>query len=123
MKLPKYAAWGGWQAGGGRRGPALVRPETLKKLHTKVIPVPAYAAPPGTPPTGYYCLGWDIAKMPFAPDPFLTHAGSNNMNLATIFLMPEQDYGMVIATNVSGTKADDALKGAAAELYDGFGPK
>lgn len=30
---------------------------------------------------------------------------------------------MVIATNVAGTKADDALKEAAAELYDSFGPK
>ena len=123
LSILDFAAWGGWQAGEGRRGPALVRPETLKKLHSEVIPVPARDAPPGTPPTGYYCLGWGIAQMPFAPEPFLTHAGSNNMNLATIFLLPERDYGMVIATNVAGTKADDALKEAAAELYDSFGPK
>jgi hypothetical protein len=30
--------------------------------------------------------------MPFACEPFLTHAGSNNMNLATIMLRPEQDW-------------------------------
>jgi CubicO group peptidase (beta-lactamase class C family) len=123
LSILDFAAWGGWHAGGGRRGPALVRPETLKKLHSAVISVPAHDAPPGTPPTGYYCLGWGIAKLPFAPEPFLTHSGSNNMNLAMILLLPEKDYGMVIATNVGGTKADDALKGVAADLYDSFGPK
>jgi CubicO group peptidase (beta-lactamase class C family) len=123
LSILDFAAWGGWQAGEGRRGPGLVRPETLKKLHSQVIAVPAHDAPPGTPPTGYYCLGWGIATMPFAPEPFLTHSGSNNMNLATIMLRPEQDYGMVIATNVAGTKADAALKEAGADIYGSFGPK
>jgi CubicO group peptidase (beta-lactamase class C family) len=123
LSILDFAAWGGWQAGEGRRGPALVRPETLKKLHSQVIAVPAHDAPPGTPPTGYYCLGWGIATMPFAREPFLTHTGSNNMNLAMIMLRPEQDFGMVLATNVGGTKADLALKGAAADIYDRFGPK
>jgi hypothetical protein len=63
-----FAVWGGWQAGEARRGPALVRPETLKKLHSQVIAIPAHDAPPDTPPSGCYCLGWGIATMPERPD-------------------------------------------------------
>jgi CubicO group peptidase (beta-lactamase class C family) len=33
LSLLDFAAWAGWNAGEGRRGPALVRPETLRKLH------------------------------------------------------------------------------------------
>jgi len=66
LSILDFAAWGGWQAGEARRGPALVRPETLKKLHSQVIAIPAHDAPPGTPPSGCYCLGWGIATMPFA---------------------------------------------------------
>lgn len=84
MSILDFAAWANWQTGEGRRGPALVRPETLRKLHAQVIAVPPHDAPPGTPPAGYYCLGWGIATLPFAPEPFLTHTGSNNLNLAMI---------------------------------------
>ena len=51
--------WAGWNAGEGKRGPKLVRPETLKKLHTVVIRMPAKNnAAPGTPSSGGYALGW-----------------------------------------------------------------
>jgi CubicO group peptidase (beta-lactamase class C family) len=123
LSILDFAAWAGWQAGEGRRDPALVRPETLRKLHTQVIAVPPHDAPPGTPPAGYYCLGWGIATLPFAPEPFLTHTGSNNMNLAMILLRPKQDFGMVLATNVAGTNADVALKAIAGDIYRDFGPK
>jgi hypothetical protein len=34
------------------------------------------------------------------------------MNLATIVLRPKQDFSIVLAANVAGTNADDALEGA-----------
>ena len=40
MSVLDFAAWAGWNAGEGKRGPALVRPETLRKLHTPVIAMP-----------------------------------------------------------------------------------
>ncbi len=47
------ARWAGWNAGQGRRGPALVSPQSLRLLHTLVI-----ATDPNQPAGGSYALGW-----------------------------------------------------------------
>jgi hypothetical protein len=39
------------------------------------------------------------------------------MNLAYIILRPQVDFAMVMATNISGPVADEALRALAAELY------
>jgi CubicO group peptidase (beta-lactamase class C family) len=121
LSILDFATWAGWHAGEGRRPPALVRPETVRKLHTKVIDIAVPGAPPGTPAAGAYCMGWGIVPLPFAKEPFLTHTGSNTMNLAMVMLQPSQDFGMVFATNRGDPKADAALKAAAATLYGKFG--
>lgn len=121
LSILDFAVWAAWNAGEGRRGPALVRPDTLRKLHTPVISIPASDAAPGTPARGGYCLGWGVLTMPFAPEPFLTHSGSNTMNLAMIMLQPAREFGMVLATNVGGKGADAALRAVAADLYGRFG--
>ncbi len=122
LSILDFAVWAGWNAGEGRRG---VRAETLRKLHTKVISMPPNPnAPPGTPSQGGYALGWGIVQLPYAPQPVLTHAGSNGMNLATIMLQPDDDFALVLATNVGGTKAEEALKAATEQLYRRFaGPQ
>ncbi len=123
LSILDFAAWAGWNAGEGRRGPALVRPETLRKLHTKVIDLPPKPdAPPGTPSQGAYGLGWGIATLPYSPEPFVTHTGSNGMNLAFIMLQPTQDFAMVLATNVGTPASDQGLKSVAEQLYGEFGP-
>jgi CubicO group peptidase (beta-lactamase class C family) len=121
LSILDFAVWGAWNAGEGRRGPALVRAETLKKLHSPVIEVFVANPAPGTPPAGAYCMGWGVASLPFASEPFLTHTGSNTMNLAMVMLQPARDFGMVLATNVAGKKADEGLKAAAGEIYGRFG--
>ncbi len=123
LSILDFAAWAGWNAGEGRRGPALVGAETLRKLHTRVIDVVAPDAPPGTPAQGGYCLGWGILKLPYAREPFVMHTGSNTLNLAMIMLQPSQDFAMVLATNVSGSKAGVASKAVAEDLYKRFGPE
>mgnify|MGYP002621726554 CR=1 FL=1 len=124
LSVLDFATWAGWNAGEGRRGPALVRPETLRKLHTKVIDLPPRPdAPPGTPSRGGgYGLGWGMVQLPYSPDPFLAHAGSNEMNLASIMVQPGRDFAMVMVTNVGGTKADQAIQALAEDLYKRFGP-
>jgi len=118
LSILDFAAWAGWNAGEGRRGPALVRPETVRLLHTKVIEMPTRpGAAPGTPSIGGYGLGWGVVSMPWAQGPLITHTGSNQMNLAMIWLDPARDFAMVMATNVGGPKADQALKAAAEALY------
>lgn len=72
----------------------LVKPQTLKKLHT-----PA----PGEPP---YAMGWLIAdNQPWAGGPALTHAGSNTMWFAVAWLAPAKDFAVLIACNQANDKA------------------
>ncbi len=123
LSILDFARWAAWHAGEGRRGPPLVRPETLQKLHTKVIETgPRPNAAPGTPASGAYALGRGIATLSYSAEPFLTHSGSNMMNLATIIVQPSRDYAVVLATNVGGVKADQAIQAVAEQLYKQFGP-
>jgi CubicO group peptidase (beta-lactamase class C family) len=123
LSVHDFARWAGWNAGEGRRGPALVRPETLRRLHTRRIDMPSRPdAAPGTPKEGGYALGWGVVSLPYATEPFLWHAGSNTMNLALIAVQPTRDFAMVMATNIGGRKAEEALTALAGEIYGRFGP-
>jgi hypothetical protein len=117
-----FARWAGWNAGEGKRGPKLVRPETLTKLHTPVISFEVPNAAPGTPSGGRYALGWGEVKMEWASEPLLEHAGSNTMNFAQIWVEPKRDFAMVLVTNIGVSTADAALHTVARELYAKFGP-
>lgn len=121
MSILDFAAWAGWNAGEGKRGPTLVSAETLQKLHQPVVSMQSRKDPvPGTPPGGDYGLGWGILEMEWAPRPLIYHGGSNGMNLAHIWVDTKQDLAMVTMTNVSGRKADMALFNLARELYQRF---
>ena len=121
MSVLDFAAWAGWNAGQGKRGPELVQPGTLEKLHQRVVKMPDKEdPPPGTPPGGRYALGWGELDMDWAERALLYHGGSNGMNLAHIWIDLEQDLAMVTMTNISGEKADTALFALAEELYNMF---
>lgn len=121
MSILDFAKWAAWNAGEGKRGPALLRPETIKLLHTPVITAGARPdAAPGTPAGGDYALGWGKVKVDWAPSPIVHHAGSNSMNLAHIWVDPERDFAMVVVTNISNRKADEALFAIAPMLYERF---
>lgn len=123
MSVLDFARWAGWNAGEGKRGPALVKPETLKKLHTPLISAPEKKdALPGTPRGGRYALGWGEVVVDWAPHPLLQHGGSNTKNLAHIWVDPKDDFAMVMLTNIGGTKADEAFIALAPDLYRRFGP-
>jgi CubicO group peptidase (beta-lactamase class C family) len=121
MSVLDFVRWAAWNAGEGRRGPALVRPATLRRLHTPVVTVPTRASGgTGTPIRGGYGLGWGKVTVDWAPEPLLQHAGSNGMNLAHIWLDPRRDFAMVVVTNIGGDQADAALLAVAQELYGRF---
>lgn len=118
MSVLDFARWAAWNAGEGKRGPKLVLPATLKKLHTPVIAIPPETnAPAGAPPVGKYCLGWGEIRPDWAYGPLLTHTGSNTKNLAMIIVEPGRDFAMVLMTNIAGEKADAGLKALSRELY------
>jgi CubicO group peptidase (beta-lactamase class C family) len=121
LSILDFAAWASWNSGQGRRGPALVSADTLRKLQTPVVDIPARPdTKPGTPPPGRYGLGWVTVQLPFAAEPFLFHGGSNELNLAYVMFEPKADFAMVLATNVGGDKADNALRALGEELYRRF---
>jgi CubicO group peptidase (beta-lactamase class C family) len=121
MSVLDFAHWAGWNAGEGKRGPKLVQPETLQKLHTPVISMPEKkGGAPGTPTRGKYALGWGELPMDWAPEPLIYHGGSNQKNLAHIWVEPWRDFAMVVVTNIGGVKADEALFALAPELYARF---
>jgi CubicO group peptidase (beta-lactamase class C family) len=121
MSILDFARWAGWNAGEGKRGPALVKPETMRKLHTPVISMPEKKdAAPGTPPGGKYALGWGELSVDWAPHPLLYHGGSNGMNLAHVWLDTKRDFAMVITANIGGEKANTAFNALAKELYTKF---
>jgi len=123
MSVLDFARWAGWNAGEGKRGPALLKPETLKFLHTAVIDMPSAKNPePGTPSSGKYGLGWVLVTTAWAPQPLVFHGGSNQKNLAHIWFSPEQDVALVVLTNISSAKANEALFAIAEKLYKQFAP-
>ncbi|MGH7291447.1 MAG: serine hydrolase domain-containing protein, partial [Myxococcota bacterium] len=117
MSVLDFARWAGWNAGEGKRGPQLVQAETMRTLHTKVISMARPDAPPGTPPSGGYGLGWGELEVDWAPAPLLFHGGSNGKNLAHIWVEPSRDLAIVLMTNISNPQADEGLRALAAALY------
>lgn len=126
LSLLDFAAWANWQVGEGRRGPALVSPATMKRMHSAVIEMPpqphAATGTPGSIQASHlaYALGWGVATLSYAKTPFVAHSGSNGKNYAMILLQPQTDFAMVMTTNIGGPKADEAFKALGAELYARF---
>lgn len=67
-------------------GPRLLKPETLRKLHTP-------------PPGGDYAYGWLVRERKWAGGTTLTHAGSNTFWFADIWLAPARGNAYLAATN------------------------
>jgi len=118
MSILDFARWASWNAGEGKRGPALVSAATLRKLHSPVVMLPPEEGKPSEPLSSRgYALGWGVVKPDFTPHPVLQHAGSNNKNLAQIWVDTKNDLAIVITTNIAGDKAGAALNAIAKALY------
>lgn len=118
MSVLDFARWAAWNAGQGARPPALVQPDTMRRLHTPVITMATPAnAPAGTPPGGGYALGWGELPVEWAPRPWLYHGGSNGKNVAHVWIDPTGDSAMVLMTNVGGERAEQGLRAAAAAIH------
>jgi CubicO group peptidase (beta-lactamase class C family) len=119
LSVLDFAAWAGWNAGLGRRGPPLITPATLRLLQTPRIAMSPRAGGPAAP--GGYGFGWGVVEEQFARGPIVTHTGSNTLNLAMVMTQPAQDFALVMATNCAGPPADAALRALAATLFARYG--
>ncbi len=82
----------------------LLKPETLAKLHT----------PPGG--GSNYACGWIVVKRGWAGGKALTHSGSNTMWYVVMWLAPEKNFSLVVATNIGGSDAQQGCDEAAAAM-------
>lgn len=94
MSLGDWARFAALHLSPGRRDAALLKRETIEKLHA--------------PPEGArYAMGWSVTKQPDGGIK-LGHAGSNSMWFAVIELYPERDVVLLVACNAGSPAAQSA---------------
>ena len=65
---------------------------------------------------GTYAMGWVVAARNWGGGDVLTHAGSNTMNYAVVWMAPKRDFAVLVATNQGPKPAAKACDEAAATL-------
>jgi D-alanyl-D-alanine carboxypeptidase len=88
---------------GARGHPTLVSAETFKELITPL-------------PNRDYAAGWIVAQRRWAGGLVLTHAGSNSTWYCNVWIAPNQDLALLIATNCGGDSAAKAADEGIGEL-------
>jgi CubicO group peptidase (beta-lactamase class C family) len=91
--LAKYAAF---HMAGERGESKLLTAESFKKLHTVV------------PGNDDYALGWVVLKRGWANGRALMHNGSNTMFYVVVWMAPDKNCAVIVASNVG---ADEAFAG------------
>jgi CubicO group peptidase (beta-lactamase class C family) len=99
VSLPDWAKFVGLHLRGERGGSKLLSADSFKKLHT---------APDGQE----YACGWLLTRRDWGGR-VLTHAGSNTMWFAVVWVAPEKDFAVLAATNYAGP--DGQLGGRATD--------
>jgi len=92
--------------------PPLLAPETLAILHT-------VAGSLRDDQMGYAC-GWFRPLRPWAKGRALHHTGGNLLTFASIWLLPKEDFGVLVATNEGSPVAGTATDMATASLIERF---
>jgi len=87
--------------------------ESFKKLHS-VHP---------SNDSAYTYGGWLLLYRSWAKGPVLTHAGSNTMNFAQVWIAPSLHGIFMGATNISGEKAEQATDKATGRLIEKYFPQ
>lgn len=90
------------QLRGARGEPALLKPESYRKLHSP-------------PFGGDYALGWLVVQRQWGGGLVFNHAGDNTMNFANVWIAPQRDFAILVCTNQSGgrgSKSTDEAVGA-----------
>ncbi len=99
MPLSQWAIFAADQLNGARGEPGLLKPASYSRLHTPAFSDSAYTAG-----------GWGYAKTD--PKFELMHDGSNTMNYATCWILPQQNLAILVATNQGGDSANQACREA-----------
>jgi CubicO group peptidase (beta-lactamase class C family) len=97
------ARYGAWHAQGARGARPLLTEQSFTKIHH--------------PADGQeYAMGWGVTQREWAGGVTLTHAGSNTMWYAVMWVAPEKEAAFVAATNIAGPEAEKACDEAVAAI-------
>ena len=104
--LPDLARYVAFHLAGERGASELLKAESFRKLHTS---------------TGDdYALGWVVLERPWAGGRVLMHNGSNTMFYVVIWMAPEKNSAVIVATNVGVDAGFAGCDEAAGELIKQF---
>lgn len=103
--LAKYAAF---HMAGERGESKLLKAESFKKLHTAVADNDDYA------------LGWMVLKRSWANGRALMHNGSNTMFYVVVWMAPEKNCAVIVASNIGVDEAFEGCDEAAGKLINQY---
>jgi CubicO group peptidase (beta-lactamase class C family) len=107
FSINDFARYAAWHAAEGKDAPQLLTAESFTKLHTPIG-------------SESYALGWRVLKRTWAGGRTLTHAGSNTMWYAVMWIAPEKNLALVAATNAATAGAEQACDDAVALLLERY---
>jgi CubicO group peptidase (beta-lactamase class C family) len=84
---------------------SLLKPATLVRLHTP-------------PKGGDYACGWVVLDREWAGGKAIMHNGSNTMWYVVMWLAPEKNFSVVVATNIAGTDAENGCDEVASKMIE-----
>ena len=85
----------------------IVSAGTFEKLHTPF-------------PETTYAQGWGVAERDWARGSTLSHNGSNTFWYHTVWLAPERDVAIVVATNIAGEHTPGVVDNAVGAILRRF---
>ncbi len=91
------------------------QPTPLGITHWTRLHTPAFG--------GTYAGGWGTAHRGWGGGRVYTHAGSNNMNYAVVWMAPHRNFAVVVVTNQAGKVAPKACDDAAAAIIRKYLPE
>lgn len=101
--LPDLVRYVAFHLRGARGGEPLLPRHVFERLHRPVG-------------DDTHALGWIVVHRDWAGGNALTHSGSNTTFFAVIWMAPARDFGLVVACNAGGPRAEQACDRAAWEL-------
>ncbi|MDQ3621558.1 MAG: beta-lactamase family protein [Verrucomicrobiota bacterium] len=108
--IEDFARYAALHARGEKEGGLGLPAAAFEKLHTPH-------------PNGEYAFGWGAVKRGWAGGFALTHAGSNTLWFAVVWVAPEKNAAFVAATNIAGESATRGCDDAVAALIRQHLPK
>jgi CubicO group peptidase (beta-lactamase class C family) len=105
VSLPDWSRYVAFHLRAGKGDSPLLSPETFATFHAH-------------PADGDSAFGWRFADRDWGGGTVLTHAGSNTMNYAVVWMAPRRGFAVLAATNQGGDAGRDACDEVSAALIE-----